>query len=71
MILAVPPAIAVTVPSVPTVAIAPLELVHVPPAEASVSASVEPAHTGLLPVMPEGCALTVTTAVLKQPVLIE
>ena len=67
---AVPPATAVTVPSEPTVATEVLLLDQTPPAAASVSDSVEPAHTGALPVIGVGSALTVTTAVLVQPVVI-
>jgi len=71
VIVALPPATPLTVPSEPTVAMPALLLLHVPPAVASVSASVDPAHTGAFPVIAEGCAFTVTTAVVKQPVLIE
>ena len=67
-IVAVPPATPVTVPSVPTVAMPALLLPHTPPPAASVNAKVDPAHTGALPVIGVGNAVTVTVAVAVQPV---
>ena len=55
--------LAVTVPSVPTVATVVVVLVHPPPEVASVSAVVAPSHTLAVPVMAAGCTFTVTTVV--------
>ena len=66
MIVDVPTPTPVTVPSVPTVAIAVLVLLHVPPVVASVSAIVEPLHiyaTPLVSTIATGCVFTVTIAV--------
>ena len=74
--MVVVPAISpVTIPDVPTVPMAGLVLLQVPPAVISVSDVVEPAHTVGVPVMLPGAAgneLTVTTAVvaiLPQPLV--
>ena len=58
--------LAVTVPSVPTVATVVVVLLHVPPPVASVSAVVAPWHTLAMPVIATGCVFTVTTVVAKQ-----
>jgi len=65
----VPPDTPVTTP-VPatTVAIAGVALLHVPPAVASANVLVKPMHTVVVPVITAGNGLTVTVAVLKQPV---
>ena len=60
-----PAAIPVTVPSEPTVALAVLLLLHVPPAVASVRLTVKPTHIGALPVIAV-IGLTVTTTVFWQ-----
>jgi hypothetical protein len=66
--MAVPDAIPVTIPVLPTVAMAVLPLLHVPPGVASVSAAVAPTHmpTPVDGVIAEGLGLTVTVAVTKQ-----
>ena len=46
-----------------------LLLFHVPPDGVEFNAVVKPAHTAAMPVIEEGFAFTVTTAVLRQPVL--
>ena len=51
----------------PTVAATVLELVHVPPGMALLSAEVKPRHTFVLPVI-RAIGLTVTAAVVIQPV---
>jgi protein involved in polysaccharide export with SLBB domain len=59
----------VTIPVVnPTVAIAPEELVHVPPPVASARVVVEPTHTVEVPVIGAVAVLTVTTAEVVHPV---
>ena len=55
--------LAVTVPSVPTVATVVVVLLHVPPPVASVSAVVAPSHNVGVPVIATGCVFTVTTVV--------
>jgi hypothetical protein len=65
----VPSAIAATMPlDAPTVAIEVLPLAHVPPVVALPNVIFAPTHTGVEPVMAEGCALTVTTVDVLQPV---
>ena len=51
-----------------TVATAGVALLHVPPAVASANVVVKVAHTLVVPVITAGNGLTVTVAVLKQPV---
>ena len=58
----------VTIPVAPTVAIAPLLLLHVPPVVASLSGSVKPTVTVLPPDIGEGEGFTVTDKVPIQPV---
>ena len=55
--------LAVTVPSVPTVATMVVVLLHIPPPVASVNAVVKPSHTVAVPVIIAGCVFTVTTVV--------
>lgn len=63
-----PPDMPVTTPVVePTVAMAVLPEVHVPPGAVLLSVIVMPAHTLVLPVMPGGAGVTVTIAVILQP----
>lgn len=62
--VAVPPDTPSTEPPVPTEAIAPLLLLQVPPAEASERTIDAPWQNAELLVIPAGCALTVTTAVI-------
>jgi hypothetical protein len=50
----------------PTVATVVLLLIQVPPAVASVTVIVEPAHTLVGPLIAAGAGLTVTTAVARQ-----
>jgi len=64
-IVAVPTLLPFTVPSVPTVATIVLELLHVPPPVASVSAVVDPWHMTAVPVIIAGWVFTVTTAVTE------
>jgi hypothetical protein len=52
----------------PTEATDRLPLVQWPPEAVSLSAVVEPTHTDLIPVIPEGLAYTVTGIVVSQPV---
>lgn len=67
--VAVPVVAPVTTPDAePTGAIAVLLLLHAPPVVASVSVIVAPTHTLLLPVIAAGEVLTVTVAVVAQPV---
>lgn len=63
-----PEEIPVTVPVLPTVAMAVLPLLHVPPGVASASTAVAPTHmpTPVEGVMADGLGLTVTDAVTKQ-----
>ena len=56
----------VTVPDVPTVALA-LLLFHVPLPVASLNEEVDPAQTLIVPVTAAGSGFTVTTAVTLQP----
>ena len=59
-----PPATPVTIPLLePTVATEVVLLVQVPPANTSVSVIVDPAHTGVFPVIAGDDELTVTTVV--------
>lgn len=66
--VAVPEEIPVTVPLLPTVAMAVLPLLQVPPGVASASAAVAPTHkpTPVEGVIADGRGLTVTVAVTKQ-----
>lgn len=65
----VPVAIVATMPvEAPTVATLVILLVQVPPAGTDDSADVLPKQTDEVPDMADGITLTVTTAVLKQPV---
>jgi len=57
----------VTIPEVPTVAIAVLPLTHVPPGVASVSVTVEPTHTNAVPPIEAGVAFTVIVFIVRQP----
>ena len=69
MIVDVPADTPVTTPLLaPIVAILVVLLLHVPGALASVSAVLEPAHTSSVPLISAGNGLTVTTAVVIQPV---
>ena len=67
----VPPAIPVTIPAASTVATAVLLLLHPPPPVASDNDVVSPAHTVLIPNIAVGNGVTVTTAVVVQPVAVE
>jgi hypothetical protein len=68
VIVTTPGATPVTVPLLlPTVAIVPSLLVHVPPRVASVSVRVEPAQTLNVPTTAAGSGFTVTTVVALQP----
>lgn len=68
-IVAVPALVPHTTPlEEPTVATDVMELLHTPPDVASPSVVQLPAHILLTPVMVAGTALTVKTAVVKQPV---
>ena len=69
VIVAVPLATVDTVPSVPTVAIAELLLLHAPEPPAVNGIDV-PAHTGPLLPLITGALITVTVAVVEQPVFI-
>ena len=62
-----PAATPVTVPSVPTVAIVALLLLHVPPVVISVNAVVEFAQTTDVPVTADGNGLIVTVALPIAP----
>ena len=69
VIVAVPPATPVTIPeTVPTVALAVLLLLHVPPVTASVNVEVDPAHIITVPLIAVGVWLIVTIDVAKHPV---
>lgn len=69
VIVAVPPAIPVTIPEeIPTVAIERLLLLHVPLGLGSDSVIVEPWQNATLPAMADGNGLTVMTRVMVQPV---
>jgi hypothetical protein len=65
-IATVPSAIPVTIPVVPTVAIAVLLLLHEPPVVAFVKVVTNPAHTLAVPLIAEGFELTVTVAYVLQ-----
>jgi hypothetical protein len=54
----------------PIVATAALLLVHVPPVGVLLRAPVLPTHTSSIPEIVAGVAVTVTSRVIKQPVLI-
>jgi len=62
-----PATIPVTMPPVPTLAIVPLALDHIPLAVTSLNAVVEPSHTVCVPVIAAGEALTVAIEVATQP----
>jgi hypothetical protein len=64
--VAVPAVTPVTIPVLPTVALA-LLLLHVPP-PGPVSGKLAPSHTAELPVMAPTAAFTVTTLLTTQPV---
>ncbi len=65
--VAVPAAMPLTIPVLPTVAM-PVELVdHVPPPVADDNDVVAPTHIESVPEIAAGSALTVTTAVRLQP----
>ena len=69
MITDVPATEPVTTPDVETAMVAlPLLLLHVPPAGVEPKVVVSPTHTFVVPVSVVGLELTVTTAVLIQPV---
>ena len=61
----------VTMPSVPTVAFAGAEELHVPPVTASLNAALPPAQTEAMPAIGPGAGFTVTIAVAVQPALNE
>ena len=66
----VPDSTPLTTPEPPTtVATVVVPLVHVPPVVPSVKVMVAPAQTGADAAMAAGSPLTVTTVVVKQPVL--
>ena len=67
-ILTAPAATPVTSPAVPTVATAVLLLLHVPPVTVELKVVTDPGQTVAVPVSAGGKALTVTVAVVKQPV---
>ena len=68
MIIVVPAATPVTIAfSDPTVAAALLLLLHTPPAIASLSVVVKPAHTVAVPVTDAGSASIVTVVVVAHP----
>jgi hypothetical protein len=69
VIVVVPASTPVAMPLGLTVATLPVLLAHVPPAVASASVVVRPAHTVIVPVMVAGNGLTVITVVVMQPVL--
>jgi hypothetical protein len=64
----VPAVTPVTTPAPVIVATAGVALLHVPPAVASVKVVVDPTQTDNVPPIDAGNGLTVTVAVLKQPV---
>ena len=70
--VAVPAATPVTIPvTEPTVALAVLLLVHVPPVVTSVNVVVVPVHTFSVPVIGlTDVGVTVTTVVTSQPVVV-
>ena len=61
-----PPPTPVTVPSLPTVAIDGLVVLHVPPANASLRVMPEPTQNGVLPVNGGGTAFTDNVVVAVQ-----
>ncbi len=65
--VAVPAAMPLTIPVLPTVATPVALLDHVPPPVAEDNEVVLPTHTDSVPEMVAGSALTVTTAVRLQP----
>lgn len=67
MIVVVPPDTPYTTPAPETVPTAVLELLHAPPDVAHASVVVCPTQTVVVPVIEDGFALTVTTAVAWQP----
>ena len=64
-----PPPVPVTIPEAFTVAIVTSLLLHVPPAERSLSVVADPSQVTVVPEIAAGCALTVTTAVVVQPLV--
>ena len=64
----VPAVTPVTMPVAPTVAIAVLLLLHVPPVESVPNADVSPRQTLELPVIVDGNGLTTTGCAVKHPV---
>lgn len=69
---AVPAATPVTMPVPdPTVAVAVLPLVHVPPDGEELNVVVAPSHTVAVPVIAPAALLTVTACAAKQPPLSE
>jgi hypothetical protein len=67
VIVAVPAAMPVTTPIEETLAIDGVLLLHVPPPVALLKAVVEPTHAVVLPVIPAGALVTLTTAIVAQP----
>jgi hypothetical protein len=65
--LTVPAATPVTIPVLPTVAVAVFALLHEPPVVVVLSAVVVPGHTFAVPVMVAGVRFTVTVADEEQP----
>jgi len=66
----VPGATPLTKPELlPTVAVAVLLLLHTPPVTASLNAVVRPWHTVAVPVIAATPGLTVTVALVRQPVV--
>ena len=63
-----PTKIPVTTPPAVIDAINGFPLLHAPPPVASLKVTVAPRHTCVAPLMAEGKGLTVTTAVIVQPV---
>ncbi len=70
LMVAVPVVRAETTPEVFTVATVELALPQVPLPVALLSGEVEPAHSVATPVIAEGSAITVTTLVITQPVVV-
>jgi hypothetical protein len=69
VIIAVPALTPLTIPLLdPTVAVAVLLQVHIPPVGKQLCVVAEPTHTLLLPVMAEGTGFTVMPFVAMQPV---
>ena len=66
--MAVPAVPPVTTPvALPTIAVALLPVLHVPPVAVSVRVVVSPSHTVIVPVILLGSGFTVTFAVAAQP----